>query len=259
MTFRFSRILFAALMVAGLAAVAAACGDDDDDDGGSTPTTTLTPTPHGTETTPTPAPSTATPTPPAPAGTLTPTPEANTSAGFRAALAQFNKEINAGTVDPRIARFKVADYTCREIDVAGGIGAVTGCKAVGEVIRGVATSTWRSEGNFTSVEKIVENLKSYQAALDTARADEFGPGAFRGFAIDATKHTAVITVISKCLPQYKCPDTGFQRLVWVPQFEFIDGRWKIASLMYAFVLGEEFFTAGGEGSKIYLPNWEKFQ
>ena len=58
MTFRFSRLLFAGLMVAGLAAVAAACGDDDDD-GGSTPTTALTPTPHGIETTPTPKPSNA--------------------------------------------------------------------------------------------------------------------------------------------------------------------------------------------------------
>ncbi len=105
-------------------------------------------------------------------------------------------------------------------------------------------------------------LAAYKKLPGSARHAEVildDEGEFRVFAIDATKHTAVITVISKCLPQYRCPDTGFQRLVWVPQFEFIDGRWKIASLMYAFVLGEEFFTAGGEGSKIYLPNWEKFQ
>jgi hypothetical protein len=228
---RFFLFLLPALF-AGL--LLAACGDDDTQSGSPTPTQ-------------------------APPGTTTPTPEANTPEGFLQALREFNRELSSGRVDPFISRAKVVDYTCKATDVQGGEGAVHACKTVGEVVRGVGTSTWRSSGTLTKVEDFVANLQGLQVNFDTAKSDEFGPGTLRVFAYDDTKHSAVVTVISKCLPQYQCPGTGVQRLVWVPQFEYVDGAWKIERLMYAFVLGEEFLEADAEGSNIYLPDWKPMQ
>lgn len=229
----------------------AACGDGDDD--GDSPTSTPTSEPTTPPARPTEA--TATPTKPPATGTLTPTPEANTPAGFKAALQAFNKEISAGTVDPIIARLNVKEYTCTEADTKPGLGQPE-CSTAAEKIRAILVSGWKSEGGLRKVEGVVANLKERQAGFDTAQSDKYGPGTFRVYAYDPTKNIAVLTVTSKCLPQYNC--STFQRLTWVAQFEFVDGRWKISSLMTAFVLGEDFLEPSAEG-KQRMPGWEKFQ
>ncbi len=106
MALRTIRPLAIGLLIAGLSTFfLAACGDDDDDPTTTPPPNTEAPTKAPTE--PTKAPPTVNP------GTITPTPDANTDAGFRAALEQLNKELGAGTLDPFISRFKVIDYTCK--------------------------------------------------------------------------------------------------------------------------------------------------
>jgi hypothetical protein len=246
------RLLAALFLVFALTAIAVACGDDDDDSA-PTPTSPPATTTGGAEKTPTGAVS-----PTAPARTTTPTPEVNDAAGFKAALTTFNKELAAGSVDPLVARLKVVDYTCTAQDATPALGGPD-CSAAGEKIRGFLSSSWRSEGGLRKVDSIVANLKERQAGFDTSKSDQYGAGTFRVYAFDPIRNTAVLTVTSKCLPEFQCPASGFQRLIWVASFEFIEGRWKIASLMSAFVLGEEFLSKGAEGSKIYLPNWEAFQ
>ena len=179
--------------------------------------------------------------------------------GFIAALEQLNRELTAGRVDPLVARFSVFEYTCTAADVSGGLGTADGCTAAGQVFRAFRTSSWRSEGGTRPVEAIVANLQGYQDGFDTAKSDEYGAGTFRVYAYDPTKTTAVLTVTSKCLPQFQCPASGFQRLVWVPEFEYVDGHWKIRSLMYAFVLGEEFLDPPSVEVKQRMPQWTKFE
>jgi len=202
---------------------------------------------------------TPTPTSPAPPGTITPTPDADSETGFIAALRQLDKELNGGRVDPLISRFAVREYTCTAADIAGGPGAVSDCRTAGEKIRVVRSSAWRSEGGFRTVEALVANLNGYQANFDPARTDGYGAGTFRVYAYDPTTKSAVITVTSKCLPQTQCPPAGFQRLVWVLDFDYLDARWKIDSIMYAFVLGEEFLDPPSPEAKQRLPRWTKFQ
>ena len=79
------------------------------------------------------------------------------------------------------------------------------------------------------------------------------------YAYDPTTTQAVLTVTSKCLPQFQCPAAGFQRLVFVPTFEHVEGRWMVSSLMYAFVLGDEFLDPPSAEVKQRLPQWTKFQ
>jgi hypothetical protein len=221
--------------------IVTACGDDDDE---------------STEATTTSRPATNTPSEPtkAPPTTTTPTAEANSAAGFKAALQNFNREISSGTVDPLVARLKAIDYTCRASDLGPGSGAAE-CKSVGETIRAFQTSAWKSEGGLAKVESVVGALKVREAAFDTTKSDRYGNGAFRVYAFDASKNMAVLTVTSKCLPQFQCSD--FQRLTWVAQFEFVNGRWMVSSLMSAFVLGEDFLDPSPEG-KQRMPGWEKF-
>ena len=247
---RFRPILLAAAVAAVATFLLVGCSDRDEDDDDSTPTPTAQPA------TPTPSVTEPVRTPTIVPGTTTPTPEANSIPGFIAALTQLSKELNAGTVDPLISRFKVVDYTCKPADLQPGLGQPD-CKVVGETFRGFLTSSWRSEGGLRRVEDTVANLKGYQASFDPTKSDVYGPGTFRVYAYDPTKTTAVITVTSKCLPQFQCPTSGFQRLVWVPTFEYIDGRWKIASLMYAFVLGEEFLDPPSAEVKQRMPQWTK--
>jgi hypothetical protein len=222
--------------------IVSACGGDDDND--------------STEATATSQPATNTPSEPtkAPPTTTTPTAEANTAAGFKAALQKFNGEISSGTVDPLVARLKVTDYTCKASDLQPGLGQPE-CATAGEVIRGFQSSSWRSEGGMRKVESIVTNLKERQTGFDPTKSDKYGTGSFRVYAFDASKSMAVLTVTSKCLPQFQCSD--FQRLTWVAQFEFVNGRWMVSSLMSAFVLGEDFLDPSAEG-KQRMPGWEKF-
>jgi hypothetical protein len=248
------RPLAIGLLIAGLSTfLLAACGDDDDEpDTTPPPGTTETP---ANPSTPTPAPSEPTKPPTSNPGTLTPTPGTNTPAGFKAALDQFNKDLAAGKLDPFIARFKIVDYICKASDLEPGLGQPE-CTTAGEVIRGFQTGNWRSEGGLRKVENVVKNLQEPQADFDTSKSDEFGPGTLRVYAYDSTAHVAVVTVISECLPQFQC-ESGVQRLVWVPTFEFENGTWKISRLLYAYVLGEEFLENAPE-TQGYLPNWEKF-
>ena len=251
------RFVLAATAVFGVLAFAA-CGDDDDDAGSdATPTSTPTLAPETASPSPaTPTQQPATNTPAPGPGTLTPTPDANTDAGFRAALDTLNKELAKGTVDPLIARLKVIDYTCKPEDVEDGLGQPE-CDTAGEAIRGVQVSQWRSEGGLRKVESIVNNLKVLGSAFDTTRSDKYGPGTFRVYAYSTSAKMAVLTVTSTCLPQYQCT-AGFQRLVWVPTFEYIDGAWKVASLMYAFALGSEFLDPSLEGRQ-RMPGWQEFK
>lgn len=239
-----SRAVLAFSLVGALALtslVVTACGDDDDD---------------STEATTTSQPATNAPSEPtkAPPTTTTPTAEANTAAGFKAALQNFNREISSGTVDPLVARLKVTDYTCKASDLGPGSGAAE-CKAAGEVIRAFQSSAWKSEGGLAKVESVAGALKQREAGFDTTKSDKYGTGTFRVHAFDASKNMAVLTVTSKCLPQFSC--TEFQRLTWVAQFEFVNGRWMVSSLMSAFVLGEDFLDPSPEG-KQRMPGWEKF-
>ena len=170
MALRTIRPLAIALLIAGLSTFfLAACGDDDDDPTTTPPPTTEAPTKAPTE--PTKAPPTASP------GTITPTPDANTDAGFRAALEQLNKELGAGTLDPFIARFKIVDYTCKPEDTVPGLGQPE-CTTAGEVIRGFQTGNWRSEGGLRKVDSVVANLKERQAGFDTSKSDDYGTGTF---------------------------------------------------------------------------------
>ncbi|MGE3074695.1 MAG: hypothetical protein AB7N24_01085 [Dehalococcoidia bacterium] len=248
MALRYLRPIAMGIIIAGLSALfLAACGDDDGD-----PTTTP---PPGTTEAPTKGPTEPVKSPTVTPGTLTPTPDANTDAGFRAALEQLNKELANGSLDAFIARLKVIDYTCKASDVTPGLGQPE-CDAVGEVIRGFQSSNWRSEGGLRKVASVIANLKERQAGFDTSKSDDYGSGALHIFAFDPTTHTAVVTVISKCLPEHQCP-SGTERLVWVPTFEYVDGHWKISKLLYAYVLGEDFLSPSQEGKNL-MPGWEKF-
>ena len=253
--FRITLALAAVLALTSLAVVA--CGDDDDDGGDTTATPTSpaarTPATEQPSSTPTVAPATPT----RPPGTVTPTPQPNSMPGFIAALEELSKELSSGKMGGVVSRMKVVDYTCTAADVAGGLGTASDCTTVGQTYRGFQTSQWRSEGGIRPAEKVVENLQGYAANFDTAKSDEYGAGTFRIYAYDPTKTTAVLTVVSKCLPQYQCDASGVQRLVWVPTLEYIDGRWKIASLMCAFVLGEEFLDPPSAEVKQRMPQWTK--
>ncbi|MGE0601125.1 MAG: hypothetical protein AB7J35_15585 [Dehalococcoidia bacterium] len=248
MALRYLRPIAMGILIAGLSALfLAACGDDDDD-----PTTTP---PPGTTEQPTKGPTEPVKSPTVTPGTVTPTPDANTDAGFRAALEQLNKELAGGSLDAFIARLKVIDYTCKASDVTPGLGQPE-CATAGEVIRAFETGNWRSEGGLRKVESVIANLKERQAGFEVAKSDDYGSSALRIFAFDPTTHTAVVTVISKCLPQYQCP-SGVQRLVWVPSFEYQDGRWMISKLLFAYVLGDDFLDPSAEGKNV-MPDWEKF-
>lgn len=233
---------------------AAACGDDDDEGASTaTPTPPVTETATGSPETPSPAPETPSPVP----GTLTPTPEASNREGFVEMLRTFDREISRGAIDPIIARLYLEEYTCKASDIEPGLGQPE-CKTAGEVIRAVQVGNWRSEGGLRKVETVVAQIQALQAEIDTTKSDKWGEGAPTVYAFDATAHKAVVTTITKCLPNFQCPD-GTMRVALVLTFEFKDSRWMVTNLLNAYVLAEEFLEPSAEAKQVQMPNWEKFE
>lgn len=233
------------LVAAGML-LAAACGDDDEGKN------TATPTPPASETA-TGSPATLSPAP----GTITPTPEAGSREGFVEMLRTFNREMSRGALDPIIARLRWQEYTCKASDIEPGLGQPE-CKTAGEVIKAVEVGNWRSEGGLRKVESVVARIQELQAQVETGRTDRWGTGAPAVYALDGEEHKAVVTAITKCLPQFQCPD-GTMRIALVLTFEFAEGRWGVTKVLYALVLAEEFLEPSDEAKQIQVPNWERFE
>lgn len=229
---------------------AAACGDDDEAASTATPTRPTTETPGGT---PTGSPGTP---PPAP-GTLTPTPEAGSREGFMQMLHTFDREMSGGALDPIIARLRWEEYTCKASDIEPGLGQPE-CKTAGEVIKAILVGNWRSEGGLRKVESVVARIQELQAAIEAGKTDRWGAGAPTVYAFDGEEHKAVVTAITKCMPQFQCPD-GTMRISLVLSFEFAEGRWGMTKVLYALALAEEFLEPSGEARQIQMPNWERFE
>jgi hypothetical protein len=235
------------VLVAFTILLAAACGDDDDEGAATaTPAAPVTETATGSPETPSPAP-----------GTVTPTPEAGSRDGFIAMLRTFDQEISGGTLEPIIARLRTEEYTCKASDLEPGLGQPE-CKAAGEVIKAVLVGNWRSEGGLRKVETVVAQIQALQQGIDTTKPDKWGEGSPRVYAFDAIGHKAAVTMITKCLPQFQCPD-GTMRVALVLTFEFKGGRWGVTNLLNAYVLAEEFLEPSAEAKQIQMPNWERFK
>jgi hypothetical protein len=235
------------VLVAFATIFAAACGDDDDEGvSTATPTIPVTETATGTPETPTPPP-----------GTPTPTPEAGSRDGFIAMLGTFDQELSRGAIDPIIARLRWEEYTCKASDLEPGLGQPE-CKTAGEVIRAIAVGDWRSEGGLRKVETVVAQIQALQAQIDATSSDTWGDGTPAVYAFDAVEHKAAVTMMTKCLPQFQCPD-GKMRVALVLTFEFEDGRWGVTQLLNAYVLAEEFLEPTEEAKQFQMPNWERFQ
>lgn len=242
------------VLLASAMVFAAACGDDDDEGANTaTPMAPVTETATGAPETSSPAPGTPSPAP----GTLTPTPEAGNRDGFIAMLRTFDKEISRGAIDPIIARLRTEEYTCKASDIEPGLGQPE-CKTAGEVIQAVLVGNWRSEGGLRKVETVVAQIQALQKEVDTAKSDTWGAGAPMVYAFDAVEHKAAVTMITKCLPQFQCPD-GTMRVALVLTFEFEGGRWGVTKLLNAYVLAEEFLEPSAEAKQIQMPNWERFE
>lgn len=235
------------VLVAFAMVFAAACGDDDDEGAGTaTPTAPVTETATGSPETPSPAP-----------GTNTPTPEAGSRDGFIAMLRTFDQEMSRGEIDPIIARLRTEEFTCKASDLEPGLGQPE-CKTAGEVIKAVQVGNWRSEGGLRKVETVVAQIQALQKEIDTAKSDKWGDGFPTVYAFDAVEHKAAVTMMTKCLPQFHCPD-GTMRVALVLTFEFKDGRWGVTNLLNAYVLAEEFLEPSAEAKQVQMPNWERFE
>lgn len=233
---------------------AVACGDDDDEGASTaTPTAPVTETATGSPETPSPVPATPSTVP----GTITPTPEAENRDGFVAMLRTFDAEMSRGAIDPIIARLHAEEYTCKASDIEPGLGQPE-CKTAGEVIQSVLVGNWRSEGGLRKVETVVAQIQALQKEIDTAKSDKWGDGFPTVYAFDAVEHKAAVTMITKCLPQFQCPD-GTMRVALVLTFEFEGGRWGVTNLLSAYVLAEEFLEPSAEAKQIQMPNWERFE
>ncbi len=242
------------VLLASAMVFAAACGGDDDEGANTaTPTAPVSETATGAPETPSPAPETPSPAP----GTLTPTPEAGNRDGFIAMLRTFDQEMSRGAIDPIIARLRTEEYTCKASDIEPGLGQPE-CKTAGEVIQAVLVGNWRSEGGLRKVETVVAQIQALQKEIDTAKPDKWGDGFPTVYAIDAVEHKAAVTMITKCLPQFQCPD-GTMRVALVLTFEFEGGRWGVTKLLNAYVLAEEFLEPSAEAKQIQMPNWERFE
>jgi hypothetical protein len=242
------------MLVAFMMLFAAACGDDDDE-GAITATATAPVTETATGSPETPPPATATPSPVT--ATTTPTPEAGNREGFIAMLRTFDQEMSRGAIDPIIARLRTEEYTCKTSDIEPGLGQPE-CKTAGEVIQSVLVGNWRSEGGLRKVETVVAQIQALQGEIDAGKSDRWGDGFPTVYAFDAVEHKAAVTMVTKCLPQFQCPD-GSMRVALVLTFEFGDGRWGVTNLLNAYVLAEEFLEPSAEAKQIQMPNWERFE
>ena len=234
---------------------AAACGDDDDD-----PTATpepATPTTQAGGESPTPAtPSGGESPSPAPTDpTTTPTPEVEDPQGFEEALRDFEAQLRSGGLDAITARLLVQDYICKESDLGQGLGGAE-CATVGEAIRAVELSAWRSSGGLRKVESVVAFLQQLNGDLVADASDDWGDGDFDVYAFDSSVNRAVITFMVECQENFQC-ENDTQRVAMVLSFDYDDDRWMVSRIMSAFVLYEDFLEPTEEGKSFYFPEWEQ--
>jgi hypothetical protein len=187
--------------------------------------------------------------------TVSPTAEGMDATGFLAALKTLDAQLKTDGMEPEISRLKEVRYTCLPEDVTGKPGGAD-CDAAGEQIQGVLTSAWHAEGGLVKTETVVSALRGYATGFQPESTDTFGTGAFRVYAFDGIRHTAVLTVISRCLPETQC--SGSQRLAFVAPLQFVNGRWLIASLMTVFVDADDFLAPSAE-ARALLPAWERLE
>jgi hypothetical protein len=172
-------------------------------------------------------------------------------------LRTFDQEMSRGAIDPIIARLRAEAYTCKASDLEPGLGQPD-CKTAGEVIDAVQVGNWRSEGGLRRVETVVAQIQALQKEIEAAKSDRWGEGIPSVYAFDPVEHKAAVTMITKCLPQFQCPD-GTMRVAIVLTFEFEGGRWGVTKLLNAYVLAEEFLEPSPEAKQIHMPNWERFE
>ncbi len=131
-------------------------------------------------------------------------------------------------------------YTCTESDVDGldlPIAEPGLCQEVGQQLDLVCVGFYRSEFSCGHAERLVTRIEEYFAEVLPAEEDEFGTGDIRLYAIALTRepeplNTAILTAITS-------PFGERARTVRGIDFEYVEGRWVIRSMLVANVLAGE--------------------
>jgi hypothetical protein len=189
-----------------------------------------------------------------PVESLSPAAEAADGVGFTEMLRSIDRQLAARSSSALTSRFRTTEYTCKPEDFPPKLDTPQ-CSAVGQTFQSFVLTRWRSEGGLVPVDTVLQLMTALEGNVDASKMDAYGEGRLRVYAFDASRSSAVITAITKCLPNFSCPN-GSMRVAVVPRFEFDGTRWVIPGMMTVYVLAEEFLDPSNEARNV-LPNWQR--
>ncbi|MGE0227103.1 MAG: hypothetical protein AB7I38_09925 [Dehalococcoidia bacterium] len=242
------------LLACALCFVACSGGDDESPPSSPTPTTAASEVTAVANLTPTPRPS---PTPRATATTGLPVGSDHPGdEGFRAFVRRLDEGLQAQGAAAIKTRWKTIEVVCRAEDVPQRADGAF-CEQAGERYQGLDSSTWRSSGGISPVDRVNARLDTASTTLHPEATDAFGDGAMRVYAVaNSGAYRTVITAIIT-----SPPDFGPQRpirVTWLLTWEFTDGEWRATKIMFAYVLSEDLLEPTREGLGV-APGWERYQ
>jgi hypothetical protein len=147
-------------------------------------------------------------------------------------------------------RVKGRTHTCTESDVgAEAWGIEQGlCQEVGQQVDVVEFGYWRSEGLLKRPDSMVTAIADYFASALPGENDGYGTGAVQLYATGTTRSSepsltyraAILTAITLVGEGAASKPVRTARGV---NFQYVDGRWAITSMLWADVLAEELLSA----------------
>lgn len=184
-------------------------------------------------------------------------PEATAEAGFRQFVPRLQQALDERDIEFLAKRMVTTKVVCTAENFGPGTLGGPQCDFEGQSYDGFAVARWRSEGNIVPAFAVLGQLVTVFDTVQSSASDDFGDGRARVYALDLTpdKYHAIITALID-----RPPDFGGSgpRIAIGTSWTFQDGRWRLPSILNAYVLAEEFLIPCNEALDFLGGTWERY-
>ena len=185
-------------------------------------------------------------------------PEVAGEAGFRRFVPRLQQALDERDIEFLAKRMLITEVVCTAENFGPGSLGGPQCDFEGQSYDGFVVARWRSEGNIVPAFAVLGQLTTLFDTVQPAASDDFGDGKVRVYAIDLTpdKYHAIISALIERPPDFG--GSGPLRIAIGTSWTFQNGRWRLPSILNAYVLAEEFLIPCNEALDFLGGTWERY-
>jgi hypothetical protein len=175
-------------------------------------------------------------------------------AGFRAFAGDIAAAVEAGDAAFFRERMQTVPVDCSTDPNVGQIGGPV-CPTPDAMYDGFQTGAWRSEGAIVPADGAAEAFQRLFDEQLPGESDVYGSGEAQLYAlnVESGAYQAAITALAPRPPDFA--GEGPLRAVLSTSWVFEDGEWRMALLIIAYVLAEDFLEPNPEAG---YDAWERY-